>query len=499
MPYLLSQRLRFIASSAIISLLCVAMQGCVKHSYVAEPVNTSNVLREINTWNIDNPELNQFLQANGLSAEQLSGNTFSIKRLFLTSLYYDPEMQVAYKRWKKAQIAVDHTGNSINPELSIPLEHHSEASAGKSEWTIGAVLSFIYERKGKREARLAKANVDLLNAKLAITKLAFEKHGRFEEKYHAYIITKTKIAEIENEINVLKDLLEQLEKKYELGAVSQFEISTIKLELQQRLFQLTLQENIFQENKDDLLSLSNLSLSPSEYDAVEIEYINPLSLAKGLYHHSGIIDKDVSSLQSMLLDNHLDMAMLLNDYAQTEAELRLEIESQYPDIVLSPGFIFDQSDNIWALGASWVLPLFKNTEQNLKILNALEDRIIKQGEVVVLQKKLLNSLYMKYKSILRHKNTLDVSDAIIATIEERANEINTQIEIGGIDNVTLLRNRMEFYKAKQAQIDIYNDAINAMHEIEHLLQTFHYSSEINEIVSSWLTFIEEKEINEAIN
>lgn len=497
MSYLLSQRLRFIASSVIISLLCVAMQGCVKHSYVAEPVNTSSVLSEINSWNIDNPGLNQFLQANGLSTEQLSGNTFSIKRLYLTSLYYEPEMQVAYKKWKKAQVTAEHANYSLNPELSIPFEHHSETSSGQSEWTIGAVLSFIYERKGKREARQARANVDLLNAKLAITKLAFEQHSRLEEQYHAYIVTKTKITEIENEINVLKDLLEKLEKKYELGAVSQFEISTIKLELQQRLFQLTLQENILQENKDDLLALSNLS--HSEYDAVEIEYVNPLSLAREIYQHENIIGADISSLQSMLLDNHLDMAMILNDYAQSEAELRLEIESQYPDIILSPGFIFDQSDNIWALGASWVLPLFKNTGQNLKILSALEDRKIKQGEVVVLQKDLLNSLYMKHKSILRHKNTLDISDSIIASIEQRADEINTQIEIGGIDSVILLRNRMEFYKAKQAQIEIYNEAIDAMHAIEHLLQTSHCESEINEVVSSWLTFIEEKEINEAIN
>jgi outer membrane protein, heavy metal efflux system len=497
MHHFLSQRLSSFTCSVIISLLCVSMQGCIKHSYKEQPINTSSVLSEINSWNIDNPDLNQFLKANGISAEQLNGNSFSVERLYLTSLFYDPEMQVAYKKWKKAQVAAEHADYKINPELSIPFEHHSDTSAGQSEWTIGAVLSFIYERKGKREARQARANIDLLNAQLAITKRALKQHGHIEEQYHAYIVTKTKILEIENEIDVLKELLEQLEKKYELGAVSQFEISTIKLELQQRLFQLTLQENILQQNKDDLLALSNLS--HSEYDAIEVEYTQPLTLAKELYQNPDIIDADISSLQSSLLDNHLDMAMMLNEYAQSEAELRLEIEKQYPDIVLSPGFIFDQSDNIWALGASWVLPLFKNTEQNLKILGALEDRKIKQREVVVMQKELLNSLYVKYKSILRHKETLGVSDEIIESIEQRANEINTQLEIGGVDSIVLLRNRMEFYKAKQAQIEIYSEAIDAMHEIEHLLQTAHSGSELNQVVASWLTYKKEKETDEFIN
>lgn len=497
MHLLLTQRLRLIACSSIISLLCVSMQGCVKYSYKAEPVNTSSVLDEINSWNIDDLELNRFLLANGISNEQLTDNTFSIERLYLTSLFFDPDMQVTYKKWEKAQVAVELADYNMNPELSVPFEHHSETSDGRSEWTIGVVLSFIYERKGKREARQARANINLLNAQLAMTKLAYEKHGRLEEHYHAYIITRTRITEIENEINVLKELLEQLQKKYELGAASQFEISTIKLELQQRLFQLTLQENILQEDRDGLLALTNLS--HSEYDLIEIEYVSPLSLANGLYQHPDIIKADVSSLQASLLDSHLEMAIVLNDYAQSEAELRLEIENQYPDLVLSPGFIFDQSDNIWALGASWVVPLFKNTKQNLKVLNALEDRKIKQREVVVLQKNLLNLLYMKHKSVLRHKNTLRISDEIIASIEQRANDINTQIEIGGIERVALLRNRVEFYKAKQAQIEIYSNAIEAMHEIEHLLQTSHCGSEINEIVSSWHSYVEEKESNEPVN
>lgn len=492
MFYFFTQQIKFI--SAV--LLCIALQGCAKHSYVAAPVDTNSVLSEINSWTITNPSLNQFLIKNGFSSEQLKSSLFSIERLYLTSLYYDPEMQVVYKKWLKAQIAAGQTGYLFDPTIFIPFEHHSDTFDGQSEWTIGAVLSFIYERKGKREARQAKANVDLLNAELAITKLAFEKHGYLEEHYHAYIVTKTKILELENEIEVLSNLLAQLQSKYELGGVSQFEISTIKLELQQRSFQLTLQENQLQQDRDNLLALSNLSYS--EYASIDIEYVHPVLLANELYQRPDIIDAELYDLQSSLLENHLELAMKLNEYAQSEAELRLQIEKQYPDIILSPGFIFDQSDNIWALGTSWVLPLFKNTKQNLAILKALEDRKIKQGEVVALQKHLLNSLYTKHKSVLRHRAILNVSDSVLLAIEKRARDISKQIEIGSVDRISLLRNRIEFYKSKQAQIEIYNKAIEAMHEVEHLLQTPHFGSEINKIISSWLTYMQENN-NESVN
>ncbi len=501
MSYLLSQRLKFIVNGVILTLVCVAMQGCVKHTYVAEPVSTSSVLSEITTWTIDNPDLNQFLQVNGFSTEQLSSNIFSIKRLYLTGLFYDSQLQVAYKRWKKAKIAVDHTGNSINPELSIPLEHHSETSAGQSEWTIGAVLSFIYERKGKREARLAKAKVELFNAELEIRLHALEKYTEFEEKYHSYLILKAKITETENEVHVLDELTKQLEKKYELGAVSQFELSTTKLELQRRLFQLTLQRNNLQESIDDLLALTHLAYT--ELDKIEIEYLSPINYAKQAYQNSVIFQSGFSDLQKIMLDTHFNMAIKLNEYALSEADLRLEIEKQYPDLVLSPGFIFDQSDNIWALGASWVLPLFDNTQQNVRILTALEDRKIKQQEVITQQKELLSSLYKSYKSIFRHKNSIKVSDDIIDSIEERTKEIEEQIKIGGIDNVVLLRNRIEFYKARQAQIEVYGEAINAMLRIETLIQNLHSDIDVDidmdSIVSSRLKLFEEKNENESDN
>ena len=150
----------------LILLICFFVQGCARHSYIEEPVSTSSVLDQINSWTVNNPALNNFLSANGLSTELLNSNQYSINRLYLTGLFYDPEMQVAYKKWKQAKIALDHNDYSINPRISFPLEHHSDNTDTSNLWSIGAVISFIYERKGKREARKAKAEVELLNATL---------------------------------------------------------------------------------------------------------------------------------------------------------------------------------------------------------------------------------------------------------------------------------------------------------------------------------------------
>lgn len=489
-----SLRLSTIGYTISVIALLLSLQGCIEYQYKPEPVNVDSLTNIINSWSLNDPGLNAFLERNRVTGETSGGQDFPIKRLYLTGLYFNPEMQIAYKKWKKAQIVADHSDYGISPQLSIPFEHHSDTSDGKSPWTIGAVLDFIYERKGKREARHAEAEVQLLNAGLAMEKLAIDSHASFKMQYQAYDITRAKISEIENEIEVLKELLNQLQKKYELGGASQFEISTMELELQQRLFQLSLQNNLLQEIRDNLLAMTNLA--HTEYEKIEIHHSHPLVLIREIYQDSPLLEMNAFTLQSEMLDNHIDMALQLNTYAQSEAGLWLEIEKQYPDIVLSPGFIFDQSDNIWTLGASWVLPLFENSRHNLQILKALEERKINQQEIVALQKKLLNSLYQMYQSILRYRQTIQVSDEIISSIERRANTIKKQIELGGMDRVALLRNRMEFHKAKQVQTEIYHKAINAMLDIEHLLQNSRTDIDIKQIVASWVSNIEEKNIDE---
>ena len=477
-----------------ILVLCILLTGCAKYQYSPEPIDTGIILNEINTWSIHDQGLNAFLERNGISSEIINSSSFSLSRLFLTGLYYSPEMQLAYKKYKKTGIIFDHSDYRINPEFSIPFEHHSDTSDDRSPWTIGAILSFIYERKGKREARVAEAEVRLFNAELEMNKLAYELLKNIQTQFHAYNISARKVSDLENEIKVLNELSKQLQTKFDLGGISHFEISTVKLELQQRSFELSLQKNKKQETRNRLLSLTNLAVS--EYENIVIDNTDPVSYIKALYSESDLLNTDITVLQIQLMERHLDMALKLNAYAQAEAKLRLEIEKQYPDIVLSPGFIFDQSDKIWTLGASWILPLFENSRQNLEILKALEDRKIRQQEIITLQKKLLDSLYQIQQSVLRSHSTIRESNQIIDSIQERASLIEKQVELGGVDSIAILRNRIEYYRAKQSQSDIYHGAINSMIDMHNLLQIAPGKLEIGQVVTSWRDKYEEKNDNE---
>lgn len=474
----------------LVLVVYLGVQGCATHQYTPVAVDTGGLLNEINTWVMDDAGLNRFLTDNGFSTEQLSGNRFSIKRIFLTGLYFDPELRVALKKWRREKIAFENSDYLINPEFAVPFEYHSDTSDDQSAWTLGGVLSFIYERRGKREARQVQAGVELLNARLQVIKIANDLLGEVEKKYYAYLVDTARLTEAENEISVLKELLNRLEKRYELGAVSQFELSTVKLELQQRQFQLALSKNRVAEKKDDLSSLTYLA--HTQLDRISIEYIDPVKFIEERYRDSEYLSATIPAIQKIMLDDNLELILRLNEYALSEAALRLRIEEQYPDLVLSPGLIFDQSDNILTLGAAWVLPLFRNTRQNLEVLKALETRKIKQQRIVALQKDLLRKLYLTHSKIIRFKNAMVISNNILNAIDERADDLYKQLEIGGIDNIALLRNRMEYFKARQMQLKIYADAIKAILKIRMLTQNPHTEININGIIDSRLKAVEDQ-------
>jgi hypothetical protein len=69
------------------------------------------MLNEINSWTVNTPV---FPVVNGFSPDSLNRNIFSLKRLFLTHLFHAPEIQLACKKWIKAEIDPKHSDYKVS-------------------------------------------------------------------------------------------------------------------------------------------------------------------------------------------------------------------------------------------------------------------------------------------------------------------------------------------------------------------------------------------------
>src|SRR5262249_23060740 len=94
--------------------------------------------------------------------------------------------------------------------------------------------------------------------------------------------------------------------------------------------------------------------------------------------------------QRAALLNRLDIRSKLLEYAAAEAEIKLEIARQYPSISITPGFLWDQGDNIWSLAATLVPAVLGNRPAiaaaqarravEASQFRALQDRVIAQAQ-----------------------------------------------------------------------------------------------------------------------
>lgn len=461
---------------ALPALLCLA--GCASHHYEPAPVTAWQHARDFQSWSADDPGLNAFLDQNGLGAPA----DYSLERLYLTGLYYDPAMQLAHKQWQQARRVADNSPDYIDPALSVPLEHHSEDK--DSAWTVGGVLQFVYERKGKRDARKARAQVQLLNARLALTQHASSSYIAFAESYHKVLIGSLRIAVMQDELEVMDSLLRQLQKRYELGEPRHSEWTALKLTRQTRAFELTRQENAVAAHRDQLLSMTQLVATDLAH--IQIAAPTPQQLFASIRGQAALFERDEAGLQQDMLTRNLALAAKFNDYALREASLRLEIERQHPDLVLSPGFIFDQSDNIWALGLGWTLPSSAKTKRNLAIVKALEARKVAQQEIIVLQKDMLAALYQNHRAIIRDQETMSLGDQLVQSLAENVRTLEKQFKAGGVDSTLLLQGKLEWLQARRSQLDIYASAVATLLKLQALLPNAHPELDVSHVVTSWL-------------
>ncbi len=181
--------------------------------------------------------------------------------------------------------------------------------------------------------------------------------------------------------------------------------------------------------------------------------------------------EDISqfTIQNMALHERYDIKQALFKYQAYEAALRLEIERQYPDITLSPGFIFDQDDKIWALATSWVLPMFHHNEAQIN--EALAKRQLLQKEFQVLQSNLIDELAKKRHRYIALTNSLQQAEALVNELKDRENIFQKQYDSGYTGKLDLLRNQLETLRAKRAYFEIRVSVNKSLAELEDLIQT----------------------------
>ena len=419
------------------------LSSCAEYqSYEPSPIDVEQTTRDYRSQDLDSPEVKSWLDESYQDVSVWPKSRWDLESLVLVGQLFSKDLDVAKAKVNVAEAREITAGQKLNPEIELSTEHHSDQFDGVSPWTFGSIFSWVYQKPEKRQTSIDHAKAVTEVSRLKEFEIRWQIRDRIMDNYLDTMAAIRRKEMLLVEKDTVQEALNLLERSLELGQVSDFEINSTRLEMQR------------------------LMLSLSEVDADQIRARTRLALATGLaadgldavvlddqYFRQlpdlGSIDLELDLLQVRALVERPDVLGVLSEYVVAEADLHREIENQYPDFKLSPGFIFDQDDNIWALAGAWALPI--NAINEGPIAEAEARRELKAQEFLAFQKEVLGQVHetrIRYRSAL---DTLQEADALIRDLEDRDQKIQKQYDHGYTDRLSVIRSQLEILTARRSR------------------------------------------------
>lgn len=437
----------------------VLAAACARYQYEPEPVEPDANLEYLLGRSLDEKEFLAFLTARGHSVSPWPPAAWDTETLTLATLYFNPRLRAARAaldvRWAELATA----SQRANPGLNLPLEHHSDTSGGRSPWLIGLITDLRFERPGKRNARIERVRAQAESAWVELEATAWELRSELHRALVEDWGARCERDLLAEELDLHERSQALLARRVELGEASGFERSQARLELQRLKLLQVRQQAVLDDRRRalvDLIGLPQAQLGRAETDL------------DGLARLPGPDRIAQLSIPAAALIRRLDIRRALADYAAAEAQLKLEIEKQHPDIVLSPGFMFDQDDEVWVLGAAWTLPVLHRNDGPIR--EALAKRELEQALILSLQADIIHDVGRRRGLYLAQLEALAEAEELAGQAKRSEARLHRQFELGDTDRLAWLGARIGSARARRDAFALRVEAMRAAQALENAMQ-----------------------------
>lgn len=390
-----------------------------------------------------------------LASQKAGRGSWNVDRLALAGAYFQGDVAVARAEAEAAAAGIQTAGELPNPVLSFSPGYNT-SSKGISPWILTPTVDVKIETAGKRGQRQASARAKAEAAQLRVAAAAWDTRAKVRKAMLELYAAGENTALLQSEVALHEGAVGKLQAQVNAGESPGFELTQERLGLSRA--KLALHDAEKQAATSQAQLASAVGVSSSALSAVKLDF----SDFKNLPTAPG------SNARRRALTNRADLLAALADYAVTDADLRLEIAKQYPDIHLNPGYEFDQGDNKWSLGFSVELPILNQNRG--PIAEAEAKRKTAAAKFEAKQQAVFGEIETALAAY-RSSNSKAATAAKLA--EESAHASDTtksMVDAGELAPLELTRRSIEASAAKLSLLEARIQAQQAAGELEAALQ-----------------------------
>lgn len=433
------------------------MSACA--TYQAKPIQAPALETAYRARTLDDSELRSFVEVGvGTPRSAWPPHTLDLKTLTFIGYYYSADLDVARAQLAVADAGVRAAGARVNPDLALNAGYNRNP---ESHVEYGLVPAFTFEIAGKRGYRILRAERQADAARIGLSEAGWTLRSRIRAAFVNHVLAIQRLAVLRTEQSIRGEIVEIFDRRLAVGESARPELDVYRVDL------ITTDAAVRAATGDvaqtravlanavgvPLAALQDMSVEPSPLETPPVEDALP-----------------IRTLQRAGVLHRADLQRSLADYAAADAALRLELARQYPDVVLSPGYIFEEGFARYVLGAALQpVALFHRNQGPIAVAEA--QRLEAASRFEALQAKAIGEMeraLVQYRAALEEWR--DANDRLIGVQRDREDAARRALEAGEGDRLSLATVRLQTATAARARSDALARVQNALGALEDAMQ-----------------------------
>ncbi|HEU4460913.1 MAG TPA: TolC family protein [Methylibium sp.] len=437
-------------------LLAALLGGCATQRHEPRPIEPAAEQARWLAADPDDPALRERLAALGADTSNWPLPEWNADALTALALARHPDLAIARAELQRAEAARAAALERGPLGAETTLEHHSADGVSSSPWSLTLVFDALLTGRERRAAQ-AEAAESLAREAVALAADAAWRsrqrvHGALRELRHAVPRSRASEAALAQQ----RVIVAALESRLAQGVADRGELLLARRaegEAQQQAS--AAREAVAQAG---LALAAAVNLPATTLTALRIDTA-PAAQA---------IDTPAIELQRAALLNRIDLRAALARYAAADAALRVELAKQHPELVLKPGFGWDQGDRLWTLGLALQLP--PGGRNQAAIAQASAQREIDGARVLALQAAALATLDAARQSLAAARLRRDEAEARWSLAREQLARTERRFDGGGADRIERAAARLAAADAERQFVEAQAAQAMALGALEDAVQ-----------------------------
>jgi outer membrane protein TolC len=274
-----------------------------------------------------------------------------------------------------------------------------------------------------------------------------------------YLLASRSLEIARSEETIRTDQVNILEKILSVGEITRLDVDLARIELSKTKVTIHAAEGQFAESKASLAAAIGIpveGLRDAEFSWTNMDML------------PGTESLSSTEIRRDAVLNRLDVRRSLAQYAAAEADLRLEIARQYPDINIGPGYTYEERNSFFTIGLSSAIPLFNRNqgpiaEAEARRKEAAAAFLQTQAQVIAKSERALAVYTAALQEMTATQSLYQLQEAQLQTVQQ-------SIRSGADNRLSLDGVRIQLSLLERARLDALARAQRSLGELEDAVQ-----------------------------